>query len=260
MAYDEVTIRLASKEQFPSVRSFMIVVNNTLAILREVDKQISEQRNGSLKWRIKDVSFNSPLEMTIFGEPLIEEDYGRAVVRATAAGVRELDRSSDAIPHFFTVSAMNRAKDLVGVLNNGIERVTLAVLDELPVVPTQRVAANVGELVRTYDELTSFQGRLEAVTIHGKRIFHIWDPFDGRIACRFSEAQLFAVRDLLAHRVSVYGRATFTKGGKPLYIEVEEITRLPEQHEVRSVRTYAPINITGGMSSHEYIRSIRDGE
>jgi hypothetical protein len=260
MAENELIIRVTGKGKYIPVASFVAVVQNTLTILREVDAELSEQRLGSLTWRISNVSLNSPLEMTIFAEPNADLDVSRDVVEVITTGLRQIDSSPDSIPAFFTPRALEGAKRLVSVLNDGIERIALRSPQGELVTPTQRVAANVDELIQDYEELTTFEGPLEAVTLRGKRIFYIWDPIDGRISCRFPEDMLDEVRTLLGHRASVYGRARFSSTGKPLFIQVEEVERLPSQEELPKVKNLKPINITNGLDSVEYVRRQRDGE
>jgi hypothetical protein len=261
MADDELIIRLIGREEYISAASFITVVHNTLAILKEVDAEISEQRLGSLMWRIKDVSLNSPLTVTLLGESRVDElDYGRDVIEAYTEGLRQIDRSPENIPPFFTIAALSQAKRLVAVLNDGIERIFFSLPEQEPVVPTQRVAANVDELTQVYEELTTFEGGLDSVTLHGKRIFYVWDVFDGRIACRFPKDMLDQVRTLLGERVSVYGKARFSRAGKPLSIEIVEARRLPSQEELAQLKDFTGINITNGESSEAYVRSLRDAE
>lgn len=260
MAGNELVIRVAGKDKYVPVASFLSVVHNTIGILREVDAEISDSHRGSLKWRIKDVSQNSPITMTIFAEPTSEVDISQNVVDAYTDGLQLIDESSDAIPPFFTPRALEKAKRLVGVLNDGVERIAFEGSSQKPVTPTQRLAANVDELLHTYDELTSFEGNLDAATVHGKRIFYVWDVFDGRVSCRFPEHMLQEVLSLFGHRVIVHGRAHYSRSGKPLYIEVEDVEGVPEQESRPAPEELEPINITDGLSSEEYIRRLRDAD
>jgi len=261
MMDDQLTIRVVPREEYVSAASFLSIVQNTLAILREVDAQISEQRQGSLTWQIKDVSLNSPLTMTIFGETTAEDlDYGRDVIEAYTDGLRQVDTSPARIPEFFTFEALRRAKSLVSVLNDGIERVIFSTPRREAVMPTQRVAANVDELTQSYEELTSFEGRLESATIHSKNRFYVWDVFDGRISCSFSKDLLDDVRELFGHRVSVYGRARYSRTGRPLSIDVLDLKRLRDQEELPQFEDFQGVNITGSLSSEDYVRSLRDAE
>lgn len=261
MTDDQLVIRVESKEEYVPAASFVSIISNTLMILREVDSEISEQHQGSLSWRIQDVSLNSPLSITIFAEPRGGDlDVGRDVVEAYTEGLRQIDASPERIPEFFTLKALERAKSLVSVLNDGIARITYSTARYTAIVPTQRIAANVDELTQVYEELTTFEGDLDSVTLHGKRIFYVWDVFDGRIACRFSEDMLERVRELLGHRVSVSGKARFSRGGRPLSIEVVEARKLRDQSELPQIRDLVGIDITHGLSSEAYVRSLRDAD
>jgi hypothetical protein len=250
-----------AQETYVSAASFVAIVQNTLASLREVDKEISEQRFGSLEWQIKDVSYNSPLTLTLIGESKVEDlDVELDVIEAYIDGLRQIDTSPDRVPEFFTYDALRSAKNLVSVLNDGVERVLFSAPTRDEVAPTQRVAANVDDLTRTYEELTSFEGKLESATIHGRNRFYIWDAFDGRISCRFSRERLDEVRELFGHRVSVYGKARFSRTGRPLSIEVLDLKRLRNQDELPQPRDFIGVSITGDLSSEEYVRRIRDAE
>lgn len=258
METDQIIIQISGRDgQHVPVDAFVSVMRNALSVLEEVDAEISEQRQGSVRWGIKAVSYNSPLTAAFIGEPAAELDVVSEVVKAFADGLKQLEEGPARIPEFFSVKALEVSKKMVGVLNDGVERLTIRVPDYKSVQPTQRVAASVDELMLTHEEMTTFEGPLEAVNIHGKRIFYIWDAFDGRISCRFDEIDIGEVVEHFGRPVRVYGRARFARRGKPLSITVEEIEELPERQPFDPGK-YPPVNITGGRDAVEYVREMRD--
>lgn len=259
MATDQIIIQVSGRDgRYVPVASFVAAMLNALTILKEVDTQISEQNQGSTEWRIKDVSYNSPLTAVFIGEPIGELNVVTAIVEASADGLEQLDQSPGVVPAFFSVRALEVSKKMVNVLNDGVERLVVQVPEYKAVVPTQRVAANVDELTQTYDELSTFEGKLEAVSIHGKRVFYVWDTFDGRISCRFGESELDKVVGLFGHRVSVYGRTRFSQLGKPLSIQVEEIEDVEGTRQPFDPRQFSAVDITGGVDAVAFVRELRD--
>ena len=90
----------------------------------------------------------------------------------------------------------------------------------------------------------------------------MWDPIPipgHAVKCAIAEDRLSEVKELLGQRVAVTGPIHY-RNHKPTLIDVQNIRRLRTQGELPQVETMEPIDITGDLSSEEYIRRMRDAE
>ncbi len=233
MGEDEITITLTGKTEFISVGSFLEVVQNSLGILRELDAAISGH-SASVKWRISAASLNSPLAVTIFPDNPTDMGIGRDILNDYTKGLRQVEQDDKHVPSHFNEAALEYAKKLVSVLNDDITRIAFTTPWDKPVVPSQRVAANVDKLLpKEHDELGTFEGNLETLSVHGGTTFLIWDVVTGyRIECRFPSDMYEDAYAAFTKRVAVYGRIRFSRHGKPKYVVVEKLRQLRSQSEL----------------------------
>ena len=61
-------------------------------------------------------------------------------------------------------------------------------------------------------------------------------------------------------RASVYGLARYDKDGYPIEIVVETLERMPGFGDMTNPQDVQGIDITGGIDSVDYIRSLRDAD
>jgi hypothetical protein len=156
--------------------------------------------------------------------------------------------------------SLQKAKELVSVLNDGIQRIALGTPWEDPVVPTQHLAANADALLpKPHEEHGSMEGRLETLSVHGGSTFAIWDAMSGqRIECHFPSTMLPEAQEAFNRRVLVSGIIRYSSEGRAKSIIVEKLRPLRGQEELPQIDAIQPINITDGTDSAEYVRRLRD--
>jgi hypothetical protein len=250
----EITIRVRARDEFVPVDSFLTIVGNTLSMLRAIDRTVRRQAK-SAEWQISAASLQSPLSLTISSDDPQSEYVVREYLGTLDAIEKSPDISKERVP--FTV--LERAKELVSVLNNGVAQMTFSAPHATPVQPTQRVAANVDYLTApAYEDFSSFEGRMETLSVHGRDVFRIYDDLTGQsIACFFSPDKLDEAYGAFNKRVSVSGNAKYSRIGRPVSIRVETIRML--RGGVR-LDQLTKIDITGGIPSEQYVRKVRYGE
>lgn len=125
-------------------------------------------------------------------------------------------------------------------------------------------AANAALSVET-KALGEVEGRLESMNIRGDRsVFHIY-PAVGpdKVECFFPADKLEDARNALTHRIRVRGELTYpAQSGFPRSVKVGSIERLPDDDalpSLMSLRGIAP-DLTGGLSSEEFVRGLRNAE
>ena len=255
-----LTIRITGQTETIAAVSFLSVLDNTLRILREIDAEASGQHDGLLQWCIAEVSLSSPLYVTLAAESEAAPADGGIVASAYVDGLAQLEEGTDRIPPYFTVAGLERARDLVSVLDDGVDEVTFIAGEREPVSPSQHLAAHVAALLpREYEEVGTVVGALEMLSMHPRPTFAVWDDFTGlRVPCTIPPEQIDKAHTLFRERVSVYGVIRYHPDGKPKRVHMKRMERLRRHDEVRSVRDMPAINITDGVDPSEYVRRLRD--
>jgi hypothetical protein len=232
MSSDGLTVRLIGAIDFLSVDSLVLVLDNIAEILRDVESAVSESR-PVIDWHIAAISFSSPLAVTL--SPTADpQGYARETITASIAGLRQIERSSETRPMYFSINALERAKKLVSVLNRDVARLIVVPSEGDAVTVSQRVAANVDALLPPpHEELGSVEGTLETLSIHEGNLFAIWDSVTGkRVECHISPEMLTEAHAAFGKRVSVSGRIRYSGLGRPASIRVEEIYVFPSRSEL----------------------------
>ena len=201
-----------------SLSALLRILKATLSILRDINEKMSSEGRHTLRWQISEVSYNSPLSMTIVGEPVYANDFSIGVAIECLEGLGRLEQGLEPALTF-PETAMEGAKRLTMVHNEGISSVVFSAPDRQSVEPTQHLAANVDVILnrRFRAEQTTLDGTLEAVDAHEGLKFFIYDQVTAkRVRCSFGEELFDEVRSSIRSRVSVTGLVRFDRSGRPV--------------------------------------------
>ena len=257
-----LTIRIEAKEAMVPLGSLLRVLRETLAMLREIDEEMSASGQRTLRWQISEVTYHSPLTMTIVGEPVGADEFSTGVAVECLGALVRLEQGMEP-PSGFPDAAMERAKSLAMARNDGIASVIFSAPDRLPVEPTLHLAANVEVILkrRFRPETTTLDGTLEAIDTHGKLKFFVYDAVTGkRIRCTFGEELFEEAKLSIRQRVAVSGVALYNRDGRPLSMKAASLRRLRPSSELPKFRPGEGIDITQGVRSEDYVRRMRDAE
>jgi hypothetical protein len=256
---DILTIKVAGKgDDYITADSFLEVIRETVAILRELDPQ------DGLVWKLKNASINSPLSMTFVAMPRAgAEDFPNGVSRNYLNMFRGLDRGGE-VSAGTPPKAVFRAKRLMNVLNNGVAQITFSSPGAEPVTPTQRVQATVDEYEAShrdvYRDFATLEGELRTVSVDGGSKFIIRDRITGhRTQCTIPHEKLEDAKNALERRVAVTGSVRY-KAGRPMHIDVESFEAMPDRGSLPQFDDIKGIDVTGGEDSVAFVRKGRDAD
>jgi hypothetical protein len=237
MSEDRLQIIMAGKGESISVESLVTVLDNMVDILKDVEASLLQSAHSHTDWQVVGATHNSPLNIALAPTEDIE-GISRRALDAVVAGMRQIEQGVGKIPAHFTYHTLERAKELVAVLNDGITRLLIVPPAGEALVLTQRTAARVDELLPApHDEIGSFEGRLETLSIHEKSTFAIWDAISGmRIECHIPEEMLKDALDAFGKRVSVSGRIHYARDARPRSMRVTDLYVFPEQSQLPQFR------------------------
>jgi hypothetical protein len=258
---NELTITLSGEDGFVSADALIEALENTIKILRHLETQFPVPEK--IRWEIIRASMQSPLALTLAAratEPQAQA-AGDRIVRAAYQGLRAVSTAA-VRPPYFDDESLAAAKELVSEARSEGAQLSIVVPDEEPLIPTETLVENVERVIagtRTHHEYGTIEGRLEQVSTHKTDSFSVWEiPTDHKVECLATPEQLEKAKELLRKRVAVTGRITY-RGGKPRQVKVDELRRLRERHELPQPEDIGPVDITGGLSSEDYVRRWRDG-
>jgi hypothetical protein len=115
----------------------------------------------------------------------------------------------------------------------------------------------------TYSAWSSIDGKLDVISVHRQPSFVIYEHgTQHRIRCVFPDEWLDRVKDYLGLRVMVEGFVYYREDGSPVMLSqptsIERVP-IPKQEDI-SVYRGSLSGITGGMSSYEYVRQLRESD
>ena len=247
----EITIRVSAREDFVPVSSFLTIVGNAISILKDIER--TTKTKGPSQWKVSGASLRSPLTFTIFSD----SDQGKEIAHEYMRVFEEAEKTDEIdIPRWFP-GILEKAKQLVSVLGDGVSQIAFSVPGRASVNATQRVAATADYLLSpVYEDYGSLEGTLETLSVHGKAHFTIFDPITGKaVRCYFPSNKLEDAYRAFNRRVTVTGKAKYNRMGNAVSISVEKIRELEGGVTTREMEG---INITEGTDSAGYVRGLRD--
>lgn len=257
MNTDTLRIELSAVKRTIPLASFLTVAQNTMGILQGLDAAISGVRGGAVVWEIGAVSMRSPIVLQVVGDSARTPEVVPEVIGACVEGMNCIEEGTG-IPPLFDDAMVGNAKAIAGVAADDVADVTLSA-GSLVAKPTKRLIANAEDLMRTSQSITSFEGTLETLSIHGGYQFNIYDALSGRrIECHFTGALLEDAKQAFGRRVKVYGVGRFDHAGAPLSMRVDEMRVQRDQSELPQFKDLEGIDITRGVDPTEYVRRLRD--
>ncbi len=112
-----------------------------------------------------------------------------------------------------------------------------------------------------YSAWASIDGKLDVISVHRQPCFVIFEHgTQHRVRCMFPDEWLDRVKNYLGNRVIVEGFIRYNQDGIPTILSQPtsiEVLPEPKERDISVYRGSLP-GITGGMSSYEYVRQLRE--
>ncbi len=251
-----------------SAQSFITAISNSLIILRDLDRRLSEQRGGSTRWVVTDLATGSASVELTSRQISGKEDFPRIIADRFTNGLKYM-QESHATPAYFTIDNMeivhkmlrefvkDGASGVIYSLNDGLVNAELTTNNE----------PDIAKLIGTsFKAIGSIEGKVELVSLRrrSKRfgITHI--RTQRAIRCNLTnDLEEDVIRAMqMRRRVVVTGIISYNEKNEPISIQVGQPIRfLKTEDELPTIQQLAGSNkwITGDMTSEEYFRSISNG-
>lgn len=245
---------------------FVTALGELLEALADIDGSIAPTADAAASWTIARLSMGSPVvvELTAQDERLADRSGRCATTLAEA--VRSFGNGAPALPSSLPPRALEHAAKLLGVLGGDISVMKLRANSEQWVTVTAESAREARRLLgrSSRTEYGTIEGRIETLSIRGRRAFFVWDVVSGhRVECGLgsdSEDLLGEAHRAFGKRVAVSGRIRYRGPNEPDSVAVDEIQVLREADDLPRVSSYPPIDVTGGVDAVSYVRGLRDAD
>lgn len=205
-------------------------------LAREVGGELLTGHPDRVRWVLSGVQKGS-FSFEFVAEPATMElpaERVQEVVRSIVRGVAAVQRNAVRPPHF-TDGALRSAKELVDVIGESVSSVTITGGEQEAVGLTKQLSVNVEEIIGArLESFGTVEGYLEAISVHRKRQFYIYDLLTGRgVECFFGDRlPLDYVLSAFTKRVAARGLIRSRRTGEPVSIEVAEMTIMPGEDEL----------------------------
>ena len=255
-----------------SLETYSQATHQVIGILRELDTAISRRSSGTLNWYISRLHNNGTLLLEVLSKQrqLKRQMAGAADVSTEVAtsfvtGLENIECHGTS-PPYLTDTGMRKVQGMVSLIHKNGAKGFVASVPEVQqsVEVSEKAAKTISELLPAKTEaLGSVEGRLEAISIHGGKKFVIYHSISKKaVNCHFEQEGIMEkVLQSLGSRVIVSGEIFSNAKGEPVKVAVsgfgliEGTGRIPTVAEL----TGSDPDFTGGLSTEDYIRSIRRG-
>jgi hypothetical protein len=238
---------------------------NILGILEDLDASLSKRKSGTVRWEVVSLRKGSPPIIGIEGHPVSSkvDDLTPAIQREVFQGVATLANTPER-SRYYSDSVLSKLRKLAyqsrqtGPLTiyteNGEARQETSI--------TESTLQNIEQIIGVkYKGLGSVVGSLDAIILHSKNEFRIWNENTGKpVTCLFAPEKLEDVKALLRTKVLVYGEVRSNQRGEPIAITVEGIERRTPQDKLPTIEEMSGLveDMYEGKALEEYLKDIRD--
>ena len=248
-----------------TLAGFLDQINDHLRLLQDYDLAISRGQSASLEWLITDVSTGSLVVETEPRSLLVGKNFGPEVAKVYVDGWARIEHEGMS-PPYLTEQGMEAARRIVRRIGKeGIEGIVVSG-PEQSVTISPEASARLDQLIPVkYRSLGSAEGTLETISIHGSPRFTIYHSRTKKaIRCDIptTESKLLGrAKEALGRRVYASGRLERNARGEPIRIKAEHLRILRERDELPTSAELGGKypDFTGGLTSEEYVRRMRDG-
>lgn len=257
-------LRLEGEPKTIYISALSVAVNNWVKVLSDLDSGISGEPKGSLDWVVSNLASNGSLVISAeYRSRLEQQNFGPRVSEAAINGFRLLEYEG-LTPPYLSEAGIGYAKRMVKLVGNqGVSGIGVENTSE-SVQLSARASVHIDQLLPVrHSTLGSVEGKLEMISIHGKRpqflVYH--HRTHKAIRCTFSTEMLDRVKDALGERVIAMGQVHLNGKNEPVRVDLQQLRVLRAEKDLPSIADITGIDpdFTGELSTAEFLRSIRGG-
>ena len=254
---------VASEGGHIRVNDFIAELGRFVEIARQAEEVISHKPSRSIYYRIVDLKHSSPASVTL--EACAKDptyDIREAIHNEIADTMKKL-KSGEEIKgreRFYLIESIKNFADPIG---KNISRLNV-LLEETKINLDQEFKARANLYVAPEESCkSSFRGMLDVINIHGlEKLFWLYPEIGpNKIQCTFPKRLFETAKMALGKRVEIVGLFNYKINAPyPHAAEVDDMSTLPPDDELPHFKDLLGIDpeMTGGLSSEDYIKKIRN--
>jgi hypothetical protein len=240
-------------------------LRNILGILEDLDASLSQRKSGTVRWQVVSLRKDSPPIIGIEGHPVSHrrDDFTPAIQREVFQGVATLANAPER-NRYYSDSVLSKLRNLASqsrqsgpltiYTENGEARQEASI--------TESTFKNIEQIIGVkYKGLGSVVGSLDAITLHNKNEFRIWDENTGKpVTCLFAPEKLEEIKTLLRTKVLVHGEVRSNQRGEAISVIVEGIEPRTTQDKLPTIEEMSGLveDMYEGKTLQDYLKDIRD--
>jgi hypothetical protein len=257
-----IELRVEGSHGEITLRRFLGMMGEALAVLRDLDSAIAADPRGSLEWYVTNLHA-SDLTATIEQRPKPGKmgDHGSLVASTFVRGLDTLQHEATQPPYMSEsgLKAIGKLSSNIGV-NGATGFRAVAVGAQVSARVDREAGANVRRvLAPRFKARGSVTGKLEMIQVHRGRTFNIYGSRNHRaVRCSFREDLLEDAKAFLGDLVIASGIVHRNARGDALRLDVETIVSLTTASVPRVDQIYGiDPNFTGDQTTAEYLAELR---
>jgi hypothetical protein len=219
---------LRVEAEYISPGDFSAAVAEWVGLLYDLERELAPTRERALAWRITELGQGSWVVGAEAEATEDSADIGPYVARSLTRGLALIERGKR--PPEYTDEMVERVGRLSSLVGNG----TRAIHCDAPTVQrtftiTRMTGAKVEAVIgEGYTSIGSIEGTIEALSIHGRPTFTVYDAVTGRaVRCELSDSMRRTVMSALGSKVSVHGEIRRDATGRPTALrKIDRFRRL----------------------------------
>lgn len=263
MADNTLTIEVIGRDQDRLAADDLVkALQSATSLLRQLDQSRNLSGTPRAEWVVVSASMMSPMTITLRGDSTSDEILPDDVVSPLIDSLRMIEENRG--PRDFNNRMLQDVSRLGRLLSNGVASLTFTTPGEKPFRPTERMPAHADRIrkarSRHYEALTTLEGTLEKIDVHGRPEFYIYERLSGdEVRCFFAIDVASELGPLITKRVRVQGTAKFRRDDhSPVSMEVDRFSSVSETPpSIAAIHAFG-VDITGGTTSEEFVRKMRD--
>lgn len=246
-----------------SLDSFLIVVDSSISILKDLDSAISKEPKGSLDWVIDNIYPTNSIGIELKSKPRKPKvDYSLKVAEAYTDGIEIIQKQGITPPYFSdnSLKLVNKAAHALG--KNGANSFEIIDIDRDKHIIVNKDMVNITKQLAgySYKSFGSVEGTLEMVSIHKPARFNVYHSISLRaVRCNLKQEDIDKIRDALGRTVVISGLVSYNSKDEPISVFVQEIDVIPKEEDLPSIDEFigSDPNFTEDVSTEDYIRGMR---
>ena len=279
----KVSIKARGDTDSPTVEDLLDQLRDYFEILKGVEEALAEDGTSAIQWRIVGATTNSPIEFTAEASAkhfaVNIDQRAELATRFTANGLQLLKVRGER-PQYFTDKVMLRAEKFFERVTNGLDETKIVYegdrnLPELDITPrvARAAAANVRAALKPpdkpYKEIGSVEGTPRTIGRDGFGRLVMWlkERLTGEeVKCLLTgeaedELGEHQIKEIWkSRRLRVFGTLHYKGRGKLNQVDGVKVKFFRDQSDLPDIEDILDENFTGGLSSEEYLKRLRDGE